>query len=264
MGEWIGLPIVASAHGAEIDQLIVYLHIIMLAAFLLWGAFFILPLVRRRHYHESQVRHRGLRGWWPYVPVAAMAAAEMALLLGLSFPYWERNVAAAPEITEDTVVVRVIGQQFQWNIHYPGADGIFGETDVLLVDDETNPIGLDSDDPNSADDITSLNVMFLPVNRPVVVYLSTKEVIHSFNLTELRVKQDAIPGMRIPVSFTPTLATADFGRPFEIACAQLCGLGHYRMRGFLNVGTDAEYEAWLAEQLERSQAERDTDWLFEE
>ncbi len=264
MGEWIGMPIVASEHGAEIDQLIVYLHMIMLAAFILWGAFFIVPIVRRRHYHSAETRYQGLRGWWPYIPVGAMAAAELALLIGISLPYWERHVAAAPEIDDDTVVVRVIGQQFQWNIHYPGADGLFGRTDTALVDDETNPIGLDSDDPNSADDITSLNVMYLPVNRPVVVYLSTKDVIHSFNLTELRVKQDAIPGMRIPVAFTPTLTSADFGRKFEIACAQLCGLGHYRMRGFIDVVSDEEYNAWLAQELERSQTQRDADWLFEE
>jgi cytochrome c oxidase subunit 2 len=262
MGEWIGMPIVASEHGAEIDALIVYLHGIMLAALILWGAFFIIPLVRRRQHHESEIRHRGLRGWWPFIPVAAMTVAEMALLIGISFPYWERYVVAAPELTSDTVEVRVTGQQFQWNIHYPGADGVFGKTDPANIDDETNLIGLDFDDPNSGDDITSLNVMFLPVDRPAVVYLSTKDVIHSFNLTELRVKQDVIPGMRIPVAFTPTLTSAEFGRPFEIACAQLCGLGHYRMRGFLHVVTDEEYDEWLAQELERSQAERDADWLF--
>lgn len=264
MGDWIGMPIVASEHGAEIDRLIVYVHGIMFAALILWGAFFILPLVRRRRHHSREARHEGLRGWWPFIPVAAMAAAELALLIGISLPYWEQNVAAAPEINDDTVVVRVIGQQFQWNIHYPGSDGIFGRTDAALVDDETNPIGLDLDDPNSADDVTSLNVMYLPVDQPVVVYLSTKDVIHSFNLTELRVKQDAIPGMRIPISFTPNLTSDEFGRQFEIACAQLCGLGHYRMRGFLNIVAQAEFDAWLAAELERSQAERDADWLFEE
>lgn len=264
MSEWLGMPILASEHGAEIDNLIVYLHGVMLAALILWGAFFIVPLVRRREYQSAETRYRGLRGWWPFIPVAAMAIGEGVLFVGLSLPYWERYVSAAPEITEDTVIVRVVGQQFQWNIHYPGEDGVFGRTDAALMDDETNPIGLDSDDPASADDITSLNVMFLPVNRPVVVYLSTKEVIHSFNLTELRVKQDAIPGMRIPVAFTPTMTSEEFGRDFEIACAQICGLGHYRMRGFLKVGTDEEFDAWLAQELERSQAERDADWLFEE
>jgi cytochrome c oxidase subunit 2 len=104
--------------------------------------------------------------------------------------------------------------------------------------------------------------MFLPVNRSVVVYLSTKDVIHSMHLPEFRVKQDAIPGMRIPVQFTPTMTSAEFGRPFEIACAQLCGLSHYQMRGYLNVGTDAEFDAWLAEELERRQTAADADWLF--
>jgi cytochrome c oxidase subunit 2 len=97
-----------------------------------------------------------------------------------------------------------------------------------------------------------------------VVYVSTKDVIHSFNLTELRVKQDAIPGMRIPVTFTPTMTSEDYGRKFEIACAQLCGLSHYSMRGFLEVGSEEEFDAWLAEKLEESKANRDADWLFGE
>ena len=91
------------------------------------------------------------------------------------------------------------------------------------------------------------------MNRPVLVHLSSKDVIHSFGLYEMRIKQDAIPGLDIPVWFIPTVTTDEMRQKvgksdfdYEIACSQLCGLGHFRMRGFVNVKTDAEYEAWLA------------------
>ena len=96
------------------------------------------------------------------------------------------------------------------------------------------------------DDIVSINQLHLPVNRPVTVRLSTKDVIHSFGLPVMRVKQDAIPGMEIPVFFTPIREMGEDER-WEIVCAQLCGLGHYRMRGFLTVESEEEFEAWLAE-----------------
>jgi cytochrome c oxidase subunit 2 len=105
------------------------------------------------------------------------------------------------------------------------------------------------------DDITAINQMTVPVDHPVLVHLTSKDMVHSFSLNELRVKQDAIPGTDSPVWFVPTVTTKDMrarlGKPdfdFEIACSQLCGLGHFRMRGFLNVVTDAEFRAYLAEE----------------
>ncbi len=162
--------------------------------------------------------------------------------------------------------MRVIGEQFAWNFHYAGPDGVFGKTTPELVDLETNPIGLDKDDPASADDITTINQLHLPVDRPALIYLSSKDVIHSFASQEMRVKQDAIPGMVFPVWFQPTVTTAqmrertgnsEFG--YEIACAQLCGLGHYRMQGFMTIHSQAEYDAWMAEQQELKAAEGDGD-----
>ena len=96
----------------------------------------------------------------------------------------------------------MVGEQFAWNIHYPGPDGKFGRTDIKLVSAD-NPLGLDRTDPNAKDDITTINQLNLPVDRPVLVHLSSKDVIHSFGLYEMRVKQDAIPGMNIPVWFIP-------------------------------------------------------------
>ena len=125
----------------------------------------------------------------------------------------------------------------------PGADGKFGRTDLKLVSAD-NPLGLDRKDPDAKDDITDINQLNIPVDRPVLVHLSSKDVIHSFGLYEMRVKQDAIPGLEMPVWFIPTVTTddmrsearkADFD--YEITCSQLCGLGHYRMRGFVTVQT---------------------------
>ena len=138
--------------------------------------------------------------------------------------------------------MRVTGEQFAWNAHYPGNDGRFGRRDIKLVGAD-NPLGLDRTDPDAKDDITTTNQLNFPVNRPVLVHLSSKDVIHSFGLFEMRVKQDAIPGMDIPVWFIPNRIGE-----YEIACSQLCGLGHYRMRGFVSVKSQADYDAWLAEQ----------------
>jgi cytochrome c oxidase subunit 2 len=118
-----------------------------------------------------------------------------------------------------------------------------------------NPLGIDRTDPNALDDISAPNQLHVPVGRPVLVHLSSKDVIHSFGLYEMRVKQDAIPGMQIPVWFIPTITTkemraklgkADF--EYEIACSQLCGLGHYRMRGFLTVDSADDFNRWIADQ----------------
>jgi cytochrome c oxidase subunit 2 len=151
--------------------------------------------------------------------------------------------------------VRVVAQQFAWNVHYPGPDGVFGKSDVTLVDEATNPLGLDPADPASKDDVTTVNQLHLPVGKPALIELSSKDVIHSFDLAEFRVKQDAVPGMSIPVWFVPTVTTDAMrqrkGNPefnYEIACAQLCGLGHYRMRGYVTIDTPEAFQQWLVEQ----------------
>ena len=138
----------------------------------------------------------------------------------------------------EALVVQVTGEQFAWNIHYPGPDGKFGRTDLKLLDLQSNPLGLDRDDPAAKDDVTTLNQMHLPANKPVIVRLRSKDVIHSFGVPEFRVKQDAIPGLTIPIWFIPNVTTAEMRAKtgnaefqYEIACAQLCGLGHARMRG---------------------------------
>jgi len=145
----------------------------------------------------------------------------------------------------EALVVRVVAEQFSWNIHYPGPDGKFGRTDIKLMAAD-NPLGLDKNDPDAKDDVTTINQLNVPVDRPVLIHLSSKDVIHSFGVYELRVKQDAIPGIDTPVWFTPT-------RPgeYEVTCSQLCGLGHYRMRSYVTVQTADAFRQWLIDQAKQ-------------
>ena len=137
--------------------------------------------------------------------------------------------------------IQVTGKQFAWNFRYPGPDGKFGPMHLNLVDDAAaNPLGLDIDnDPDSADDIVVPN-MAIPVNRPVELLLHAMDVTHSYWVRELRVKQDLVPGLNLKVHFIAT----QVGR-YEIACAELCGLGHHTMRAFLDVMSEVDYAQWL-------------------
>jgi cytochrome c oxidase subunit 2 len=212
----------------------------MLVLFVGWGAFFIYTLVRFRRSAHPVADHGGVKGTISKWIEGGVLAVEVILLIFFSIPAWNARVEAFPAETESTVV-RVIGEQFAWNIHYPGPDRRFGRTDIKLVSAD-NPIGLDRNDADAKDDITTINQMNLPVNKPVIVHLSSKDVIHSFGLPQMRVKQDAIPGIVHNVWFTPTMTGE-----WEIACSQLCGLGHYRMRGFYTIQSDSDFAAWLKE-----------------
>jgi cytochrome c oxidase subunit 2 len=241
MLEWLGLPVAASAHAADVDHLMVLVHWLMAVLFVGWSAFFVYVLVRFRRGAHPVAMHRGMRGRWSTWIEGGVLAAEIVLLAYFSVPVWSARVDAFPSEQQSTVV-RVVAEQFAWNVHYPGADGRFGRTDAALLG-PSNPLGLDRSDPAAKDDITTINQLNLPVDKPVIVHLSSKDMVHSFALPQMRVKQDAIPGIAQPVWFTPTR----IGK-WEIACSQLCGLGHYRMRGFYTVQTRADYDAWLAEE----------------
>jgi cytochrome c oxidase subunit II len=173
-----GLPELASAHGGEIDQLIAYVHWLMFALFFGWGAFFVYLLFRFRKKRNPVADYRGLQTRASSYAEIGVAVAEAILLIGFSIPLWSARVDALPP-EDEAVVVRVISEQFAWNVHYPGPDGLFGTTRVDLVDTQTNPVGLDRQDPASADDVVVLNQLHLPVGRPAIIHLSSKDVIHS-------------------------------------------------------------------------------------
>lgn len=165
----------------------------------------------------------------------------MIVLFGSSLPAWSDRTDNFPQ-EKDAVVINVVAEQFAWNIHYPGKDGKFGKRDIALVDSD-NPLGLDRTDPDAIDDITTINQLNLPVNKPVIIYVTSKDVIHSFKLPVMRITQDAIPGLKTPVWFTPNVIGE-----YEIACAQLCGLGHYRMRGYMSIMSMEDFNQWLTDE----------------
>src|SRR5262245_64734747 len=241
MLNYLGLPVQASTHAGEIDQMISLVHWLMAILFVGWGAFFLYVLFRFRKSANPKASYTGAKGKISKGLEVAVAVIEIVLLVFYAIPAWAKRVKAFPSENE-AVVVRVVGEQFAWNIHYPGPDGRFGRTDVTKVTAD-NPLGLDRTDAAAKDDITTINQLYLPVDRPALVHLSSKDVIHSFGLIEMRVKQDAIPGMSMPVWFVPTRVGE-----YEIACSQLCGLGHFRMRGFITVQSDADYRKWYDDQ----------------
>ena len=241
MGELLGLPIQASEHAPEIDEMIVLIHWLMAVLFVGWGAFYVYTLIRFRASANPKADYTGVTSHTSSYLEIGVAVIEAVLLIGFAIPAWAHRINDIPP-EEEATVVNVIGKQFEWISHYPGEDGRWGRRDISLIT-PTNTIGLDRGDPNGADDIVSINQLNLPVNKPVIVNLTSQDVIHSFGIAEMRVKQDAVPGLQIPVWWVPN----QVGN-WEVNCSQLCGLGHYRMRGFVTIMEQEEYDAWLEEE----------------
>ena len=241
MLNYLGLPVAASTHAGEIDNMISLVHWLMLVLFVGWGIYFVYVLFRFRKGANPRASYEGAHGTLSKGIEVGVVVVEAVLLVFYAIPAWAKRVAQFPTESQ-AVVVRVVGEQFAWNVHYPGRDGKFGRTDINRISAD-NPLGLDRSDPAAKDDITTINQLNLPIDRPVLVHLSTKDVIHSFGLYEMRVKQDAIPGMSIPVWFIPNRAGE-----YEIACSQLCGLGHFRMRGYVTIQSAADFDKWMADQ----------------
>ena len=251
-----GLPEAASAHAADIDQMISFIHWFMLALFIGWGSFMTYCLFRFSAKRNPKADYHGVTSHKSAYVEAGIVAVEAVLLIGFAFPLWGKWVGNYP-MPEESERIKIVAEQFAWNIHYPGADGKFGKTSIDLIDIESNPLGLDrAGDPHAADDVITLNQLHLPVDKPAMIELSSKDVIHSFKIVSMRVTQDAIPGLEIPVSFTPT-KTGNW----EIACAQLCGIGHYRMKGFVTVHSKDDYAKWMEGQVaELAEAGDEDSW----
>jgi len=237
----LGLPVLASDHGRTVDDLIIYVHLLMIVLFVGWLAYFAYALFRFRRSRNPKADYLGVRNHASNYIEVAVAIVEGILLLGVAVPLWGKAVGGFPSESESTVV-QIVGQQFAWNVRYTGKDGVFGKQDMHQVN-ATNTFGVLPDDPNGKDDITvsSLGEMHVPVNKPVIAYISSRDVIHSFKVIAMRVTQDAIPGMRIPIWFTPTKEGH-----YQINCAQLCGNAHSSMSaGVLVVESQKEFEAWV-------------------
>ena len=248
LNELIGLPPNASEHGYQIDHIIEFSHWFMGGLFVGWSAFFIYVLLRFRRSKHPVADHEGVKSGISTHLEFAVVLIEAVLLIGFAIPLWAKRVNSFPE-DKDAIVVHVVGQQFNWNFHMPGPDGVFGRRDVSLVTN-SNPMGIDYSDPASKDDITAGGELHVLKDRPVIIELSSKDVIHNFALPHMRIAQDAIPGQIIPMWFKPIKTGT-----FEIVCGQLCGLGHYSMKGSVVVDEPAEYQTWLKERAELSKTE---------
>lgn len=199
-GHYGGLiPPLISEHGARVDDLLEILHVFMLLLFVGWGIFFVYCLARFRRKAGGAARYEPVKGKVSKYLEIGVAVFEAILLLVFSMPVWAEYKTNPPE-KDDRVEIRVFGEQFQWDFQYPGPDGQFGRTSAEFIG-ATNPIGLDESDPNAADDIQTINELHLPVGRDIYFRLTSKDVIHSFAIPTARVKQDAIPGMEIPIWF---------------------------------------------------------------
>ena len=245
INELMGMPANASEHGFQIDHILEFSHWFMGALFLGWSAFFIYVLIRFRKSRQPIANHEGVTSGISTHLEFAVVLIEAVLLLGFAIPLWASRVNQFPE-EKDATLVYVLGQQFNWNYHLPGPDGKFGRRNMTLVSN-SNPVGLDLSDPAAKDDIVTLGELHVPIDRPVILELSSKDVIHNFALPHMRIAQDAIPGQLIPMWFKPIKKGS-----YEVICGQLCGLGHYSMKGMLVVDDPAEYQAWLKERAELS------------
>lgn len=214
-----GLPEAASTAAGQIDFLFWLIMVITGIAFvvvevaLLW----FLVKYRRRDGRKALYTHGNTKAEIIWTAIPAITVVIIGIL---SAGTWA-NLKQADRIPAGALEVAVHAQQFEWMITYPGADGSLG----------------------TGDDFTIRNQLHIPVDRPVRVMLTAEDAIHSFFVPVFRLKQDAVPGMSIPLWFEATKTGA-----FEIACAELCGLGHYRMRGMVTVHTQDDYDAWLASQ----------------
>jgi len=243
----LGLPELASEQGRSVDDLIIYVHWLMIVLFVGWLGYFAYALLRFRRSRSPKADYYGVKNHASNYIEGAVALVEGILLIAVAIPFWARAVDKFPKENESTVV-QVVAQQFAWNVRYPGKDGIFGRQDMHAVT-ETNVFGIDPVDPHGKDDVQTLNEIHVPLIKnpdgefkPVIIYVSSRDVIHSFKVIAMRLTQDAIPGMRIPIWFRPTR----LGR-FQINCAQLCGNGHSSMAGgFITVEPPEAYEKWLS------------------
>lgn len=236
------MPKVATEHGTLIDGLIRYLLIATGIIFVAGHVVLAWFVWRYRDGNpETSAPQVSAKTEWAcaLAPVLIMALIAEFGVLVLGMPVWAQVYGPAPK---DAVTVEVVGKQFEWYIRYPGKDGTFGKVDPKLVHPTDNPLGLVEEDEAATDDVVE-KTLVLPAGRAVVLRIRSHDVIHSVSIPEFRVKQDAMPGFTASTKFVPTTP----GR-YELACTELCGMGHYKMRALIDVKLAKDFDTWLAEQ----------------
>jgi cytochrome c oxidase subunit II len=244
----LNLPTLASEHGRHVDDLIVYVHALMAVLFVGWFAYFLYALVRFRRSRNPKADYVGVKGHFSNWIEGGVALIEAILLLGFAVPLWAKVVTRPPS-EKDATVINVIGRQFNWNGHYAGVDGKIGQPSPARSTG-SDPFGLDrKGDANAKDDVVVQGNFVVPVNKDVLLNITSLDVIHSFAVRSMRVCQDAVPGLRISTWFKP-VKEGDY----KVTCAQLCGNSHYGMFATLKVVSQADYDKWLGEQSTKAKA----------
>lgn len=240
----------ASEHGQKID-LMLYITIgvtgvvfLITQVLLFWFAFKYQERDDRKAYYFPH--NTKLELIWTTVP-----AIFLTVLVVFGLKYWFKMTGEAPK---DSIIVEVTGHQFAWEFRYPGPDKILGRKDYRLTKG-ANGLGVDFNDPASLDDIHVPVTMHLPVNKPVKLVINAMDVIHDVGLSHFRLKMDAVPGIPTTMWFTPLYTTEEMkirsNNPnfvYEISCDQICGKGHFSMRGVIIVESEADYNKWLSTQ----------------
>ncbi len=230
------LPLQASNFAPRIDGMFTWILIITGIPFFIVEIGLLVFVIRYRHKPgaKGHYTHGNTRAEmvWTAIPAVTMVALGL-----ISNSFWV-EIKGRNSVPANAYPIGIHAKQFEWWITYPGPDGRLGRTSGDLVS-KANPTGRDSTDAASHDDIVIRNQLHLPAGRPIVAYLTSEDVIHSFFVPEFRVRQDVVPGMTIKSWFVATVP----GK-YEIGCSQLCGLGHYKMRAQVFVTTQEEYDTW--------------------
>jgi len=246
------MPASASVEGVAYDNMfattLVVTGIVFFAtqALLFWFAFRFQATEKRTSFFYAH--NNKLELLWTTIPAIAMAS-----LVAIGLKNWFAFTEEAPANAQ---VVEIVGKQFNWIVRYPGKDHELGKRNFRLINDANNILGLDWKDEHNMDDIISPSgEMHLVVNKKVRLIIGSRDVIHDVGIPHFRMKMDAVPGITTSLSFTPRYTTEQMkkitGNPnfvYEISCDQMCGKGHYSMRGTIIVQTQAEFDAWMASQ----------------
>lgn len=242
----------ASDHGQKIDQMLYITLIITGIVFVLtqvllfWFAF-------RYQYKENRKvfyfpHNNKLELIWTVIP-----AITLTILVGFGLYYWFKITGDAPK---ESMVVEITGKQFAWIYRYPGKDNTFGKKYYKNINEaQSNQLGLLWDDPASHDDIVTTEALYLVKGQPVKLVINSRDVVHDVGLSHFRMKMDAVPGTPTTMWFTPLYTTEEMKQKtnnpnfeYEISCDQMCGKGHYSMKGIIKVVSQSDFILWRARQ----------------
>jgi len=271
MHDWFLSPPAVTDHGQNVDRMIWMLHILMGVLFIGWGLYFIICLTKFRQSAHPKADYAGVTDkTWSTLAEYGVIVIEVILLVSFSIPLWSswQDGIQVAKIKKESVEVHILAKQYDWNARYAGNDREFARQSIEKANKATNPFGLNPED-STIDDVVILGAsnkdkaIVIPWGKPVVMKVTSMDVIHSFKVLPLRALTDAIPGLQLPVYFTVNedlLPKDNKGNTkeavYHITCAQLCGEGHSSMFGYLKVVSPEKYKDWITKQSASALAKR--------